>query len=100
MISDVKVDLSVMKAILLGIIEQYKYLLFDNEENLLKVLIKEYEPTDTNDVTRIKAYRMIFSDFYVSLKLSFVFSILLPAIFIIISVFNAGFFNSGVKNLK
>lgn len=66
MISDVKVDLSVMKAILLGIIEQYKYLLFDNEENLLKVLIKEYEPKDKIDVTRIKDYRMIFADFYVS----------------------------------
>lgn len=64
MISDIKVDLSVLKAILLDVIEQYKYLFFEKEDIVLRSVFEGYELKEEIDMTQLNSYRHLFATFY------------------------------------
>ena len=64
MISDIRVDFSVLKRILINVIQQSKSLIDSDENIVLKELYKNYQPKSMIDENELSRYKKHFNDFY------------------------------------
>lgn len=64
MISNIRVDFSVLKRILINVIQQSKSLIDSDENMVLKELYKSYQPKSMIDENELNRYKKHFNDFY------------------------------------
>lgn len=64
MVTDLKVDLELIKSVLYKVINENNYLLSDNENVVLQALYEHYEPKSNIDVSHLEFYKEMFSDFF------------------------------------
>lgn len=64
MVTDLKVDLELIKSVLYKVINENTDLLSDNENVVLQALYEHYEPKSNIDVSHLEFYKEMFSDFF------------------------------------
>lgn len=64
MVSDIKVDFTVIKAVLFKVIDENVALFSYDKEEILQVLYKHYEPKNNIDVAHLERYTKIFADYF------------------------------------